>query len=199
MKNSILNLIIFCAGIFVIYMWFINSEMYNLKCIISAKDGNKYCVRDREGAQLNKAANLLAEVATRCTSLVSYCKQKYPNNEDVKRLVERFNANKIIENLPTSEYTSYTENKGDKIAFCIDKDKGGNRLIDINTLTFVAIHELAHIMTIKEDHPQIFWKNYKFLLENAVDCGIYNPHDYKKNPKKYCSMQITDNPLYDLK
>ena len=27
---------------------------------------------------------------------------------------------------------------------------------------------------------------------------IYKPVDYKKNPKKYCGMTITDNPYYDL-
>ena len=36
------------------------------------------------------------------------------------------------------------------------------------------------------------------LLKNAVKMGIYTPVDYKKKPKAYCGMNITDNPYYDL-
>ena len=37
-----------------------DSDAFNLKCIIASKDGNTYCVREREKLEL--AANLLAEV-----------------------------------------------------------------------------------------------------------------------------------------
>ena len=71
-------------------------------------------------------------------------------------------------------------------------------LIDLNTLTFVAIHELSHVMTLSVGHTKEFWENFKFLLKNAVKIGIYRAEDYKKQPKKYCGMTITDNPYYDL-
>ena len=67
-----------------------------------------------------------------------------------------------------------------------------------NTLTFVAIHELSHIMSNTIGHHQDFWQHFKFLLENAKDAGIYKPVDYKKKPESYCGMTITDNPYYDL-
>jgi predicted metal-dependent hydrolase len=63
---------------------------------------------------------------------------------------------------------------------------------------FVAIHEIAHIMTLSVGHTEEFWQNFKFLLEHAVQLGIYEPIDYKKNPKNYCGMTISDNPYYDL-
>ena len=113
-------------------------------------------------------------------------------------MVQKFNPTKISETLPTSEYTAYSENKGEKLAFCLDKRKNGTTLIDINTLTFVAIHELAHIMTKTEGHKQEFWENFKFLLEQAKAANIYQPVDYKKNNEPYCGMDITDNPYYDL-
>ena len=47
-------------------------------------------------------------------------------------------------------------------------------------------------------HKKEFWQNFKFLLKNAVEIEVYNPIDYKKKPKKYCGMTITDNPYYDL-
>jgi hypothetical protein len=68
----------------------------------------------------------------------------------------------------------------------------------LNTLTFIAIHELSHITTKSIGHKQEFWQNFKFMLENAVDIGLYSPEDYKKQPKEYCGMKITDNPYYDL-
>ena len=73
-----------------------------------------------------------------------------------------------------------------------------DHLIDINTLTFVAIHELAHITTKSIGHKSEFWENFKFLLEEAKSAGIHQPEDYKKKPKEYCGMKITDNPYYDL-
>ena len=55
--------------------------------------------------------------------LVFYVKEKYPDQERVKRLVDGFNPDKINETLPTSELTAYSENKGEKIAFCLNKNK----------------------------------------------------------------------------
>jgi hypothetical protein len=144
------------------------------------------------------AADLLAEVSQKCKELVIYCGKKYPDDEDVRRLVLKFNPTKISETLPTSEHTAYSENKGEKIAFCLNKTKEGNRLIDLNTLTFVAIHELAHVMTVSEGHTQEYWTNFKFLLQNAKAANIYVPVDYKKRPQEYCGMDITDNPYYDF-
>ena len=63
---------------------------------------------------------------------------------------------------------------------------------------FVAIHEIAHIMTLSVGHTEEFWNNFKFLLENAVELNIYTPVDYKKEPEGYCGMNITDNPYYDM-
>jgi hypothetical protein len=130
--------------------------------------------------------------------MVIYLKDKYPEDSRVKRLVKYFNPKRINETLPTSELTAYTENKGEKMAFCLNTTKEGNRLIDLNTLTFVALHELSHIMTESIGHKQDFWQNFKFVLENAKEANIYQPVDYKNSPKEYCGMTINDNPYYDL-
>ena len=196
-KESVLIYVIIGFVILVCLKIYSESDAYNLKCIISDVDGERYCVRER--SKMSQAADLLATVTTKCKELVAYCGKKFPDNEDVQRLVQKFNPTKISETLPTSEYTAYSENKGEKLAFCLNKEKNGTQLIDINTLTFVAIHELSHIMTISEGHKQEFWQNFKFLLEQAKEANIYNPVDYKKNPEPYCGMDITDNPYYDFK
>ena len=53
-------------------------------------------------------------------------------------------------------------------------------------------------MTKSIGHKKEFWQNFKFLLKNAVDIVLNKPMDYKKKPKKYCGMTISDNPYYDL-
>lgn len=172
------------------------SDVFNLKCIVSDVDGNKYCVRERN--KLTLAADMLARTTTKLKQLVNYVSEKFPERENVKRLKNGFNPKKVVETLPTSEFTAYSENKGEKIAFCLDTEKGNNQLIDENTLMFVGIHEISHIATKSVGHTDEFWKNFKFLLEQGVELKIYTPVDYKKNPKRYCSMEITDNPYYDL-
>ena len=196
-KHCVLLYVIIAFVIIIGLKIYSESDAYNLKCIISDVDGKRYCVRERLKMEL--AANLLASVTQKLKDLVIYCAKKFPDNENVQRMVQKFNPTKISETLPTSEYTAYSENKGEKLAFCLNKEKNGSKLIDINTLTFVAIHELAHIMTLSEGHKQEFWQNFKFLLEQAKASNIYDPVDYKKNPESYCGMDITDNPYYDLK
>ena len=172
------------------------SDAYNLKCIISSVDGNRYCVRER--AKLEMAADMLAQVTRKCKLLVHYMKGKHPDDPRVVQLVKNFNPKTISETLPTSELTAYSENKGEKIAFCLNKKKNEDKLIDMNTLTFVAFHELSHVMTTSIGHKQDFWLNFKFLLENAKAANLYEPMDYKKKPQEYCGMTINDNPYYDL-
>jgi hypothetical protein len=189
----ILLLFIILAGLKIYY----ESDVFNLRCIVSGVDGKKYCVRERRN--IVKASNLLATTTDKMQKLVENMGGKYPERDNVKRLVENFNPTTIKETLPTSEYTAYSENKGEKMAFCLNKKKGDNdNLIDQNTLTFVAIHELAHIMSATVGHNDEFWNNFKYLLDNAVEMGIYKPVDYKKDPEGYCGMDITDNPYYDL-
>ena len=61
----------------------------------------------------------------------------------------------------------------EKKSFCLNKSKNGSKLIDINTLTFVALHELSHIATKSVGHGQEFWQNFKWVLQNAKAAGIY--------------------------
>ena len=195
-KHSIFFYIFIIFILFFCLRIYLESSAYNLKCIIASEDGNRYCVREREKLEL--AANLLAKVTQKMKDTVSYLSSKHPNDERTKRLVEGFNPKTISETLPTSELTAFSENKGEKIAFCLNKKKDGNRLIDINTLTFVALHELSHVATESIGHKQEFWQTFKWVLQNAKEAGIYDPVDYKKDPQEYCGMKINDNPYYDL-
>jgi predicted metal-dependent hydrolase len=195
-KINVLGYILIAIIFILCLKIYLESDTFNLRCIISEVDGEKYCVRER--SKITLAADLLATVAGKMEELVEHVKNKYPNKENVKRLVQNFRPEKIRETLPTSKLTAYSENKGQKIAFCLTTQKNNNDLIDIETLTFVAIHELAHVASISIGHKKEFWENFKFLLIEAKEANIYNPVDYKKSPKEYCGMTISDNPYYDL-
>lgn len=177
--------------------YYFKDETFQLKCIVSTVDGNKYCVREREKVQ--QAVDLLAKITNKCKQLVEYVGKKYPEKEEVKRLVAGFNPQKVMETLPTSEYTAYSENKGEKLAFCLNRTrKGEDNMIDEHTLMFVSIHELSHVATKSIGHKTEFWENFKFLLEEAKLAGLHEPKDYKLTPAEYCGMKIRDNPFYDV-
>ena len=195
-KSDILGyvMLVFILGA-CLYIYY-DTDSFQLKCIVSTVDGNKYCVRER--AKIKMAADLLASMTVDCKKLIDYVKNKYSDHEGVKRLVKGYNPQKIVETLPTSQYTAYSENKGEKLAFCLNEKKGDlDNLIDKHTLMYVAIHELSHVMTKSIGHKTDFWENFKFLLENAKESGIHEPVNYKKKPREYCSMKISDNPYFD--
>ena len=172
---------------------------FELKCIVSTVDGNKYCVRDRKELLEQEAVDLLARVVVKLERLVSFLHAEFPDETRVQRLVKNFDPQVVMETLPNSVHTAYSENKGEKIAFCLneEKDETSSPLIDEKTLTFVALHELAHLATESIGHKSEFWENFKFLLENAKRIGIHDPANYKDSPKKYCGMMIHDNPYFD--
>lgn len=173
-----------------------DSDYMNLKCVISDVDGNTYCVRDRK--LTHEAADLLAKTMQKCNKLVEHLKNKEPENNITKRLVNKYNPTKVKETLPTSKHTAYSENKGEKLAFCLAKDNDNNdNLIDPNTLMFVALHELSHIANESVGHDENYWQTFKTILQHAKAAGVYDPIDYKKYPKNYCGMTINDNPYYD--
>jgi predicted metal-dependent hydrolase len=178
----------------IVCAFYLNSDYFNLTCVIAKRDGNTYCVRDSDRVQ--QSAELLAEATERMKQTVQTLKEKYPEDKRVQRLVDNFNPNRIVETLPTSEFTAYSEGKGVKLAFCLRKHKNEMKLIDINTLTFVALHELSHLMTESIGHKQEFWNNFKFMLKHAADESIYEPIDYAKSPTDYCGLMIDDNPLF---
>lgn len=61
---------------------------------------------------------------------------------------------------------------------------------NINTLMYVAIHELAHIVSKNYGHDREFVENFQKLLRRAMDMGLYSYVDYSQTPEKYCNMTL---------
>tara|TARA_B100000902_G_C27230707_1_gene874643 strand:+ start:693 stop:1277 length:585 start_codon:yes stop_codon:yes gene_type:complete len=171
-------------------------ENKDITTIISKKDNRKYIVRKLPDAE--SAADKLAEINNKILILIKSLENKEHNDYtgNVKTLINRFNPDALSETGKDAEYTSYSVNKGQKISICIrNKD---NSFINNNTVIFVVIHELAHVMTDSIGHTEEFWDNMKYLLEKAEEINIYTPQDYNTNPVNYCGMEINSTP-YDFK
>jgi len=186
---GMLIIVAFCLLGYTHYEHLSNEVMY----VKSSIDNKEYLVRNLEDKEM--AANILAKLRFKLEKICEIMKNKFPNDQSVKRMNERFNSDNITESGKNNQYTSYSVNKGEKIVFCIRQKNENESLVDENTLTFVAIHELAHIMTKSVGHTPEFWDNFKRLLKESVDNNLYIKENYSQNPKEYCGIKVSDSPL----
>ncbi len=171
---------------------------YPLVNVKSTVDGQTYRVRDLSDKQ--QAADLLAKVRARMRKVYIHLQSTFPDKPQVKRLLQRFQANpdRILESTPDAEHTSYSVNKGEKVHLCLRQRQGGDEsLVNENVMVFVALHEMAHMITDEIGHPPEFWNNFGWLLKESEKIGAYQYQDFKAHPVRYCGTNITDQPRYD--
>ena len=159
----------------------------------SGIDGKDYLVRSLPDKQ--QAADMLAEVSKKLQTLIKHLEKIAPDDERTQRLITSFKPENICEGVDSNEYTSYSVNKGEKIIFCLRQKNKEATLVDINTIMFVGIHECGHICTKSIGHTKEFWSNFAWLLEEAIQIGIYTQTDYKSKPVEYCGTKVTSSPL----
>lgn len=84
--------------------------------------------------------------------------------------------------------SAYTINKRTVYICLYDRETG--QVFDMNTLMYVTLHELAHVVTTQreaDEHGPIFRRNFSRLLELAAQRGIYDPS--RPLPKSYCGAK----------
>ena len=167
----------------------------NLNDVKSRTDGKVYKVQNLPDKQ--EACEKLAEVRQKLDKLMQKYRDDPASGADprIKVLLERYNPDNLCENDINADSTSYSENKGDKIVVCLRDKVPPYRLVDTNTVMFVVLHEMAHLMTETIGHTKEFWLNFKRMLHDAVKLGIYSSVNYAQKPTPYCGMMITDNPI----
>jgi hypothetical protein len=163
----------------------------------SQVDGKEYRVRDLPDKQY--AADMLAKLRMNLATLTDSLVQTFPHKKQVIRLQQNFRADpdRFLESTPDAEHTSYSVNKGESVHFCLRQRDGSERLVDTNVMMFVALHEMAHMITESVGHEPEFWNNFGWLLREAESRNLYRPTDFKSQPVMYCGVQITDAPKYD--
>jgi predicted metal-dependent hydrolase len=172
---------------FILYQYHYYS---NIEKIVSKIDNRDYEVQIRDDSQ--EAADLIAQIRQKLELLVKHLIKTYPNQERTQRMKKNFNPDRIKEGIDDPNYTSYSINKGEQIVLCL---RTNNKLMDLNTMMFVVLHELSHICTESIGHTAEFWTNFKWILEEAINIGVYKKQDFKLNNVEYCGMTITDSPL----
>ena len=189
--TAVFFLLVFTVG-YLMYDTYWNRDM---EWVASRVDGRSYLVRvfpDKVDA-----ADLLANIRKNLDLVVEYFAKTEPSDVRTTRMLQQYNPDKLSEGTDDTKYTSYSVNKGEKIIFCLRSRDGKNELVDLNTMMFVALHELAHICTESVGHTDEFWRNFKWILEGALNIGVYQDRDYKKAPQPYCGIKITDSPLHN--
>lgn len=176
----------------VILLMYLYNNTAEVELVRSSVDGRLYLVRSLPNKK--EAANILAHLNEDLDRLVKHVMAKYgKKRKGVVFLYNNFDPDNLSEGGVEHGYTSYSVNKGEKIVMCVRQKNSDNEFVDPNVLKYVAIHELAHLMTHDVGHPQSFWDNFAFLLREAMAIGIYERVDYARHPKEYCGIKITSS------
>lgn len=183
--------------IIVIILFYVRNMYDEVEYVKSKVDGREYLMRrlpDRV-----EAADLMARINAKLSKLVSHLMKKYGTNGSsgsakgmvVKQLYKNYNPDSLSEGGTELGYTSYSINKGEKIVLCLrQRDK---KLVDENIIMYVAVHELSHLATDEIGHTQKFWDNFKWILQEAIDIGLYTKVDFDNNPQSYCGINISSS------
>lgn len=170
---------------------------HDMANVVSTVDGESYIVRNLPDKQ--EAADSLARTRGKLLRLMRELKQTDAAKPLVAQILRNFDAapSRFSESTPDASYTSYSVNKGEKVYMCLRQRNEREELVDENVITFVALHEMAHIGTHEIGHTPLFWNNFGWILKRAEELQIYRFTDFSAHPVEYCGIRITDQPTYD--
>jgi len=202
-ENLITYAIILILVFIVIYLLCQDESTFNAEPIVSA-DGNRYFIQEKYSDK-KEAADLMMQINENVMKVIKYLKRKrdfneYDENPYVKgvvnRILQNWNPERLYENPPAHDGTSFTIAKGEKTYFCL-RTIDTHQLHQFDDLLFVALHELSHMGDLKWGHNKTFWEVFKFVLQEAEKAGVYTPYDYGQNPINYCGLDVNYNPYFD--
>lgn len=87
---------------------------------------------------------------------------------DLKKILEPIQPN-IVFSL-VSDSKTYTSNK--RVIHILIVDPKTSKTYNYNTLLYVAIHELTHVMCPEEGHTDLYYKYNKLLVDQAIKDGF---------------------------
>jgi len=175
--------------------------------IVSTIDGKSYKVR--KGVDSLKKANFLAMLRLKFSIIVEALNKdpKYQYDPVVQRLINKWNSGLTLKEIGQLESdAAYVFNKK-HMSFCLQDLPGPgqrtktNTIEDTNLITYVGIHELAHVMSNETGHGAEFIKNFEFLLNYSKglnwhdpildqDLPIYIPLNELNTTDNYCGVPL---------
>jgi len=205
MENNYKTLLLFIllCVILLIILRSLNNELEyidksKLRIIKSNIDGKYYYVQKNKD-DLQNASDLLGELNNRITKLLSYLKtnkNKFNTQEQylINNLLQKYSYEMIAEAIDEKNYTSYIIDKKN-IYLCL-RQRDDDTFVDINTLMFVLLHELAHLsmdrIISESEHKtdKEFNISFNMLIDTSSKLNIYEKIEYYKHPTKYCGLMI---------
>ena len=175
-SEHIIFLMILIILVYLFYMYIYDGTEH----IRSVIDNKLYKVRSTKGKETK--ADLLALINLKLSTIVrSLEKSDYSSNVNVQRLISNWNRGVSIKEIGKLESdAAYVINK-QYMSFCLPENT--SKTIDnLNLMTYVGIHELAHIMSNETGHGDEFIQNFEFLLNYAKTLNYYDPIIKKELP-----------------
>jgi hypothetical protein len=164
-------LVYICVGlaVYTFYVYLYDGTEY----VQSKVDGKFYKVRNKKDKQ--EKADLLAVMYLKLNTLVSkLARSSYNNLPAVQRLVSNWEKGVTIKEIGKMETdAAYVINK-QYMSFCIPENTS-KTVPNLNLMTYVGIHELAHIMSQEIGHGDEFISNFEFLLSHAKEMSYFDP------------------------
>jgi len=163
-------LVYVCVGlaIYTFYIYVYDGTEY----VQSTIDKKFYKVRNNKDKQ--EKADLLAVMYLKLNTLVNNLANSSYNVKAVQRLVLNWNKGVTVKEIGKMETdAAYVINK-QFMSFCIPENTSKS-LNDLNLMTYVGIHELAHIMSQEIGHGEEFISNFEFLLGSAKQMNYFDP------------------------
>ena len=177
-KNLKTPILVIC-GILCIIIFY--KYIYDGTDYIKSNIDNKYYrVRSTKGKE--EKADLLAIMNTKLNLIVSsLSKSEHLSNGNIQRLIQNWNKGVSIKEIGKMESdAAYVINK-QYMSFCLPENTS-KTLDNLNLMTYVGIHELAHIMSNETGHGDEFIQNFEFLLNHAKTLNYYDPIIKKEIP-----------------
>lgn len=183
--------------IFILFLLAIGKRYYlykNSTYVKSDLDGNYYLVIDAEHKQ--QSADTLAVINKRIKTLVENldeydCPPGIDHN--IRLLKHRYKTFVLSENIYMQD-TAFTINKSETM-LCLRTRDSEQKQYDINSITFVAIHELTHVGCKNYGHGDEFVKFFIFLLGKCISLNLYQYINYNETPVEYCGVVINKTPV----
>lgn len=148
---------------------------------------NKAAVLSQLHDKLNKVVNHVVFVRDPAFEAeIDHLRERYPH--------VRFGETKPFVASGKNSGVAYNENKRD-VFFCLEEQDG--KEVDSDALFRVALHEIAHCMTVDYDpmsaegqtvHSDRFRECEAFLMQNAQQLGLIQMA--RLNGKTYCNARV---------
>lgn len=143
-------------------------------------------------AEMKTKSLVFDRLARDMDAIVGWCVENaYPNEPDARRLERNWRAVDIHETTHT-DHVAYVVDKNRDFKLCITTTEGGRE--NENTMRFVVIHEMAHMMSETYGHNDEFHDHFIDLLRVANHLKLYAPEMFSINPMTYCGTTISVSP-----